>query len=143
MRSGCIHVFEYQPGTNQYRVRQWVANEDMVEANDATMLGVAGNTQVATRRSVRNEQLQLSEGVSLVWSEVEDQRWLMMPETQAALNQVDATWSAPIFFYPDGTTSTARLQLSNQYNDYLAVTLRGLTGTARTEEVAPGEEAGL
>ena len=45
-------------------------------------------------------------------------------------------------FYPDGTTSTARLLVSNQYNDLAAVTLRGLTGASRTEIVDSIEELG-
>jgi len=38
-------------------------------------------------------------------------------------------WSAPVFFFPDGTTSTAAVLLKNQSNRCLEVRLRGLTGT--------------
>ena len=38
-------------------------------------------------------------------------------------------WSAPIFFFPDGTTSTAATLLKNRSNRCLEVRLRGLTGT--------------
>ena len=64
----------------------------------------------------------------------------MMAEAQGSLNQLDPSWSSPIFFYPDGTTSTARLLLSNQYQDWIAVRLRGLTGVARSEPVDENEE---
>ena len=140
MRTGSIHVFEYQVGTNQYRIRPWIANEDMVEANDATMFGIANVGNLAPSRLVRNEQMQLAEGVVLVGSEVDDKRWTMMSEIQIGLNQQDESWSSPVFFYPDGTTSLARLLMSNQYNDMVAVRLRALTGKSRTEEVNPDEE---
>lgn len=140
MRTGSIHVFEFQIGTNQYRIRPWIANEDMVEANDATMYGVANTGNLAPSRMVRDEQVQLTEGVVLVASEVDDKRWVMMPDTQLAMNELDETWSTPIFFYPDGTTSLARLVMSNQYNDMVAVRMRGLTGQSRTEKVNPDEE---
>jgi type II secretory pathway pseudopilin PulG len=41
-----------------------------------------------------------------------------------------ATWSAPILFYPDGTTSTALLLLKNARPRCLEVRLRGFTGIA-------------
>ena len=39
-------------------------------------------------------------------------------------------WSAPIFFYPDGSTSTAAILLKNQSGRCVEVRLRGLTGTS-------------
>ena len=38
-------------------------------------------------------------------------------------------WSAPVFFFPDGTTSTAAVLLKNQSERCMEVRLRGLTGT--------------
>ncbi|MGL6194546.1 MAG: pilus assembly FimT family protein [Thermoguttaceae bacterium] len=40
------------------------------------------------------------------------------------------TWSTPVFFFPDGTTSTAAALLKNRNDKCLEVRLRGLTGTA-------------
>jgi len=44
-------------------------------------------------------------------------------------------WSAPVFFFPDGTTSTAATLLKNQSNRCLEVRLRGLTGTTSTGSI--------
>jgi hypothetical protein len=38
-------------------------------------------------------------------------------------------WSTPIFFYPDGSTSTAAILLKNESGRCIEVRLRGLTGT--------------
>ena len=38
-------------------------------------------------------------------------------------------WSAPIFFYPDGSTSTAAVLLKNESGRCIEVRLRGLTGS--------------
>ena len=38
-------------------------------------------------------------------------------------------WSTPIFFYPDGTTSTAAILLKNESGRCIEVRLRGLTGS--------------
>jgi prepilin-type N-terminal cleavage/methylation domain-containing protein len=44
-------------------------------------------------------------------------------------------WSDPILFYPDGTNSGARLQLKNEYDRTIELTLRGLTGTVTVGEL--------
>ena len=36
--------------------------------------------------------------------------------------------SDPILFYPDGTTSTSRLRLHNEYGRWMELSIRGLTG---------------
>jgi prepilin-type N-terminal cleavage/methylation domain-containing protein len=51
----------------------------------------------------------------------------------------DASWSAPILFYPDGTTSDATILLQNDLGQTIRVTLRGLTGIVSSSEV--GSEA--
>jgi prepilin-type N-terminal cleavage/methylation domain-containing protein len=49
-------------------------------------------------------------------------------------------WSDPVLFYPDGTTSTARLQLKNEYDRAIELSLRGLTGTVTVGEVQSAGE---
>jgi prepilin-type N-terminal cleavage/methylation domain-containing protein len=53
----------------------------------------------------------------------------------------DAGWSDPLWFNPDGTTSTARLVLKNTYNYTVQLSLRGFTGVASVGSVlAAGEK---
>lgn len=40
------------------------------------------------------------------------------------------TWSTPLFFFPDGTTSTAAVLLKNSRGKCVEIRLRGLTATA-------------
>jgi len=42
----------------------------------------------------------------------------------------DGTWSSPIFFYPDGSTSTAAMLLRNGAGRCIEIRLRGLTGSS-------------
>ena len=44
-------------------------------------------------------------------------------------------WSTPIFFYPDGSTSTAAILLKNEADRYIEIRLRGLTGTSTATEI--------
>jgi type II secretory pathway pseudopilin PulG len=51
----------------------------------------------------------------------------------------DDTWSAPIVFNPDGTTSDASILLQNDREQTIRVNLRGLTGIATTGEIGNEE----
>jgi Tfp pilus assembly protein FimT len=55
-------------------------------------------------------------------------------EPQAVGSTADG-WSDSICFYPDGTTSDARLVLVNERGNRVELTLRGLTGTVSVGEV--------
>ena len=44
-------------------------------------------------------------------------------------------WSAPVFFYPDGTTSTAAVLIKNELGRCTEVRLRGLTGTGTLTDI--------
>ncbi|MEM6798169.1 MAG: prepilin-type N-terminal cleavage/methylation domain-containing protein [Planctomycetota bacterium] len=52
----------------------------------------------------------------------------------------DGELSAAVLFRPDGTTSDAEAVLEDATGAQLKVTLRGLTGSARIEDVAPTNE---
>jgi len=43
---------------------------------------------------------------------------------------VDGIWSSPIFFYPDGLTTTTAMLLKNEAGRCIEIRLRGLTGTS-------------
>ncbi len=51
------------------------------------------------------------------------------------LTSPGANWSEPIFFYPDGTTSSARLMLRNKDGRVIELVMRGLTGIVKVGEV--------
>ena len=48
---------------------------------------------------------------------------------------VDGTWSSPIFFYPDGSTTTAAMLLKNNTKRCIEIRLRGLTGSTMATEI--------
>jgi type II secretory pathway pseudopilin PulG len=49
-------------------------------------------------------------------------------------------WSEPIFFYPDGTTTSVQLWLRNGDGRMIQIALRGLTGTIKVGKVTTGAE---
>lgn len=53
---------------------------------------------------------------------------------------VAVQWSSPIFFYPDGATSTATVYLRNEQDQFVRIHLRGLTGLAEISDTGTLEE---
>lgn len=140
MRTGQIHVFQFQPASGQCRVTPWLAYEDAVEANDATVYGPGDGVGLAPSRAIRDQLVQLPEGITVVSSETGDIRSTIISQDLSGLNDQDTDWSSPIFFYPDGTTSDARLVLANPYDNRITVRLRGLTGMASYNAADSEEE---
>jgi hypothetical protein len=52
-------------------------------------------------------------------------------QQQTALTQ----WSQPLLFYPDGTSSQAKVTVANERGQAVQVTLRKLTGLATVSEL--------
>ncbi|MDR0870828.1 MAG: prepilin-type N-terminal cleavage/methylation domain-containing protein [Planctomycetaceae bacterium] len=50
-----------------------------------------------------------------------------------------AVWSVPIFFYPDGTVSSAAVLLKNNRGNCVEIRLRGLTGIAKTTPIVSAQ----
>jgi len=50
-------------------------------------------------------------------------------------DQAERRCSEPIIFYPNGRTQGARIKLMGENDGYIEVTLRGLTGSAKIDEI--------
>jgi prepilin-type N-terminal cleavage/methylation domain-containing protein len=62
--------------------------------------------------------------------------------SSSAVEEMPQQWGIPIYFYPDGTSSSAELMLVNDRQQVVSVFLRGLTGAARVGMVG-GQSSGL
>ncbi len=94
-------------------------------------------------------QLELPQGVVFIAADVQiDQRSLVQLQQAIDPNAIarldprrdppalgDDAWGTPVYFFPDGTTSTARLVLLNDRRQALPIYLRGLTGVVRIGKV--------
>ena len=52
-----------------------------------------------------------------------------LEEVQAGTTESGDAWSDPIYFYPDGSTSDAKVTLNGQHQSAMQLSLRGVTGT--------------
>ena len=85
---------------------------------------------------------ELPEGVVFVQSEVEtDMRSFAIQQQLQSGRLAGVLESAPVLFYPDGTTSDARIVLTNQYQRlFVVVSLRSLTGIAKISGLLTTDE---
>jgi hypothetical protein len=148
MDTGLIHVFTYD-ASGAFQIQPWAGYDAGLEGNAAALAFATTSLELVsapTEPMIGGQQL--PEGISFSSMEtVGDSR------SDAALSAADASASggtaqvrstqtdvSPILFYPDGTTSTARLVLVNSYQRHLVLELRGLTGVVKVSDVLTAEE---
>lgn len=142
MKSGRIQMFRYQYDTGTYAVEPWYASDDMLESNDLqpTLPGMLPNAAANTPAGGRPTEL--PDGVIfLAGQTLSDNRSVEIDTALAQELSRETVWSPPILFYPDGTTSDARVVLTNKKRQVIEVTLRGITGMAQAGELTRMEGA--
>jgi Tfp pilus assembly protein FimT len=132
--SGQIHLFRFRLGGDQYRVSTWSGADAALDAaldaampSDATEDGDAYGPQLQ----------QLPEDITFVAAPIQTNEGDLSANI-SELSQETGGWSSPIMFYPDGTSTDARITLQGNNGRYVAIQVRGLTGTVRTGEVTAG-----
>ncbi|MDA1051626.1 MAG: hypothetical protein O3C40_14250 [Planctomycetota bacterium] len=146
MESGRTYVFRYEPDADGYQVEPWYSDEDYLESSQLTGAGglgapAAAPTAMMSGPGASAAMKHLPEGIVFVTSDTtQAARELLAVQGTDALQNQDATMSSPIFFYPDGTSSTARLFVKNLRERYIKLTLRGLTGVVYVSDLLSGEQ---
>jgi len=136
MLSGDVYMFRYLQGSGQFQIERYAG----LDVADASGTGtVSGTAQVPLPASGGAQQEILPEGVTFLQDEtLADVRSQFVATDE--LSTMTESWSAPILFYPDGTTSTTRITLVGDTGRGIAVSLRGLTGIATVSELFATEE---
>jgi hypothetical protein len=138
MSKGQIVLFRFMPNGSQFRLESRASDESVDQ--DPTD-GAAGSASGAD--AAASKPRQLPRGVQFAGGQAAaDSRALQAEndQSQPPISADGGSWSDPIFFYPDGTTSTARIALTNEYHRRIEISLRGLTGVAHVQEVSEGSQ---
>lgn len=144
MKNGRMYVFRYVTATDQYAVEPWSGEVDATEASQEaltldTQQSLATDPEIDQKRHLLGVAGQrLPEGVQFFLGETQADTRLDQAGTDGAVATGDST-VPPIVFYPDGSTSDARLVLTNE-RLFVEITLRGLTGMVRVSELLTSEE---
>lgn len=136
MSSGRLYVFRYGVDGNEYWVQSQAAEEasaDEPAGDDAQKRGaVADDAEMGMAQHHKlAEKIKFAQGET-----AQDPRDEMAPVGQLPATEGSVAWANPIMFYPDGTTSTARVRLVNEFGSVVEITLRGITGIATVAPVA-------
>lgn len=158
IRDGEIYVFRFLPRSRHYIAAPWPDGSEFPVAIDLEVNAMNGGSETDLPQSRLSdlspqgppsptpEQQPLSSsesaelpddvmffGLAFTTQSGADE---VSPSTQAEDSAAPTDgWSAPILFFPDGTTSAARLYLNNDREQLIDVTLRALTGTSRVGEI--------
>jgi type II secretion system protein H len=138
MSKGQIVLFRFVPNGNQFRLENRASDESVDQ--DPTDTGSAPG---AASDAAASRPRQLPRGVQFAGGQVAADSRAVQAEndqSQPPISEDGGSWSDPIFFYPDGTTSTARIALTNEYHRRMEISLRGLTGVARVQEASDGAQ---
>ena len=119
MTTGLTHVFQFEYTTNQFVVGPWESGGEPTTVASTTAIQRTG---------------QLPDGILFYAAEK------LADERTTTVEEAGAQQAPQIFFYADGTTSTAQVMLSNQSDRYVKVFLRGLTGVPNVGEVVSVDE---
>jgi len=115
IEDGQVYQFRFSENSSEYRVDRWYADDKTEEPNENTW---------RLKASIP-EAVKFAEGQQAT-VETTGSR-----EVKTLKSKNSADWSAPILFFPDGTTSEANLLLRNENDRYQRITLRALTGSGR------------
>ena len=155
MKSGQTMVFRYEIGGNHYRIEAWQTPgemagfgltpgldqyappvlpdpgiEDTDPADDEAQASLGGGTGLSSSEQV------LPHGITFVGSEIEVDARAMFMRDQMMEDTMPTSWSSPILFYPDGSASTTKLQLTDSsFSRFILVSLRGMTGIAQATDI--------
>jgi hypothetical protein len=145
IKTGQIQVFRYTLAGNTYVVEPWSGEVDALEA--------AANMEPVSPQGLPLDSSQLNVPnlpLGVNGSRLPDGMLFYSGETtvdaraMSIADQGGAGTSAPdsvnkIVFYPDGSTSDAKLTLTNE-RCFVQIRLRGLTGTIRISDFLTAEE---
>jgi prepilin-type N-terminal cleavage/methylation domain-containing protein len=120
MTTGQTFMFQFEYATSQFVVGPWENGAELTEA--------AGSA-TATQRSG-----QLPDGIVFHAAEK------LADARASGVDETSVEQAPQVFFYSDGTTSTAQVMLANGQGRFVKVFLRGLTGVARIGEIVTAEE---
>ena len=156
MQSGQTQVFRYEIAGRRYQTQplaldseasEWGLDafdqsDQLLQANDPNNPDLFAGTESKQVNTLAQLRYQLPEGIIFQQGATEvDLRMSLAQEELATIDQTVQNWSQPILFYPDGSTSEARLFLSNQAGRrFIAIRLRSLTGIPVVSGVLSEEE---
>ncbi|MCA9232458.1 MAG: hypothetical protein KDA57_17545 [Planctomycetales bacterium] len=146
IEEGHVYQFRFAEKGNQYRVDRWYPDEDYEPSRQAPsadepvqLSDLADPAEDSEETEWRLED-SIHETVEFVSGQQAQVNSDGEREVKTLEDKESEDWSAPILFFPDGTTSEASILLRNENDRYQRATLRALTGAARGSKLLSATE---
>ncbi len=145
MSTGETFVFRCSLESDEYTVESQPGPESvnsMSSSNDG-QFDETGSSSTTLTEPLTSKTRRLPENIRFVDGEVTfDTRATILGEATDEFSADSAGQCVdPIMFFPDGTTSTAKLILENQFERRIELSLRGLTGVITVGDTYPAEDS--
>jgi len=132
MRTGRIHMFQYELGGTKYKLEPYISADDALESKDGNTASVSTPTH-----GHQLKEPTLPEGTKFVAGDAAmESRAQRIEDDVMSMGGSGAMWSRPILFYPDGSSSDAFIVVGNDFNSGIRVDLRGLTAAAKMGQLS-------
>jgi prepilin-type N-terminal cleavage/methylation domain-containing protein len=133
MKSGRIHVFQYEMNGAKYKIEPWIGDDDALESKDADPSAVMATRaqHTAMREPAIPEETHFALGDTTSTS-----RGQRVEDELTSSGGSGASWSRPILFYPDGSAADAYVVVANHYDAAIRVDLRGMTCAVRVGQLS-------
>lgn len=141
IKSGQTQVFRHLLSSDGYITTPQMSPDDLLESDNRHIASSFGIDEVSIGGlGITNELSRLPEDVYFMGSDVAmdaraESRMSKYEQVPTAggsdTGQAVGGWGMPVFFFPDGSTTTSRMVLANEKGYSVSVELRGLTGVAR------------
>jgi type II secretory pathway pseudopilin PulG len=149
MKTGQVQMFRFELGSSKYEVAPWLSQDANVESSvlgqqlESQQSGSAGPSPLPPPQlEDLHENIIFTRITTPGNPRQELTEQAIAADSQYDQNALAAEWAPPILFYPDGTSSDARIYLGNRRtNSFVMVQLRGMTGVALMTDLLTEEEA--
>jgi len=155
IRSGQTQVLVFVPGSGQVQIQTFYSDQDMVDASPQNVVLGAPQSGTANPGAVTLMALDelLPEGVlffdAQTMGEIRDLYAQQQNSDSAGVSAMTGGMASsdllmqggiPLMFYPDGTSSTAKVIITNDQDAFVVLNLRGLTGVAQVSDLLSANE---
>jgi Tfp pilus assembly protein FimT len=132
MRTGQIQVLRMELGGSRYYLQPWMSGDEVI--NVSADEAYAQSTPQYQAEPVADQKL--PDDVTFDSAQARFDTRAMEIEDEANTQQAGTIqWSQPLLFYPDGTSSQAKVTMANPRGEAVQVTLRKLTGLASVSDL--------
>jgi type II secretory pathway pseudopilin PulG len=144
IETGEVYQFRFTVDSGNFQIERWLPMEESEEgplsSRTTTASDASGGEAATTDDLGAPIEAALPEEIVFQGGQIAVEDAAADKEQVQSLEARGSAASTPILFFPDGTTSEASLVLANNRQQYVRLSLRGLTGVGRATSILSRDE---